>query len=208
MKTLELICANCKRTFNKAAKTLKHSKKRGDNHQFCSIKCVGEFYNETIIHKCHVCEKEFNRTPSSSKSKSGFLFCSRSCAATWNNKNKSKGTRVSKLEIWISKELAIIYPNLEFHFNRKDAIASELDIYIPSLKLAFELNGIFHYEPIFGDFKLQRIIANDNNKFQNCIKNNIELCIIDVSGLAYFKIKNAQKYLNIITNIIDSRLIV
>jgi len=44
----------------------------------------------------------------------------------------------------------MLYPDLVIHFNKKDAINSELDIYIPSLKLAFELNGIFHYEPIFG----------------------------------------------------------
>ena len=81
-------------------------------------------------------------------------FCSRSCSATFNNKNKTYGTRRSKLEVFLEKELIKLYPDLLFHFNRKDTINSELDIYIPSLKLAFELNGIFHYEPIYGDNKL------------------------------------------------------
>ena len=97
------------------------------------------------------------------------------------------------------------YPNLEFHFNRKDAINSELDIYIPTISLAFELNGVFHYEPIYGADKLKQIQNNDNRKFQACLERNIELCIIDVSAMEYFKIDKCQKYLNIITDIIEKK---
>lgn len=95
---------------------------------------------------------------------------------------------------------------LEFHFNRKDAINSELDIFIPSIRLAFELNGIFHYEPIFGVENLSKVKNNDNRKFQACIERNIELCLIDVSKQRYFKIDTSKKYLNIITKIIDLKL--
>lgn len=133
-------------------------------------------------------------------------FCSHSCAATFNNQNKTHGTRRSKLEIYLEKQLIILYPDLEFHFNRKDAINSELDIYIPSLKLAFELNGIFHYEPIYGKEKLASIQNNDGRKFQACIEKEIELCIIDSSALSYFKETNAKKYLDIITNLVNQRL--
>ena len=35
----------------------------------------------------------------------------------------------SKLEKWLEEQLIKMYPNLEIHFNRKDAINSELDIY-------------------------------------------------------------------------------
>lgn len=88
----------------------------------------------------------------------------------------------------------------------KDAINSELDIYIPSLKLAFELNGIFHYEPIYGQDKMNQIQNNDNRKFQACLEHGIELCIIDSSKLTYFKPANAQKYLDIITQVINSKV--
>ena len=99
------------------------------------------------------------------------------------------------------------YPSLEFHFNRKDTIYAELDIYLPTLNLAFELNGIFHYEPIFGDKKLQSTQTNDKRKFQACLEHNIELCIIDVSKEKYFKEHISKKYLDIITNIIESKLL-
>jgi hypothetical protein len=131
-------------------------------------------------------------------------FCCKSCAATYNNKNKQTGTRRSKLEVWLEEKLISIYPNLDIHFNRKDTIGSELDIYIPSMNLAFEMNGIFHYEPIFGQDKLEQIQNNDSNKFQKCQEKNISLCLIDTSGQKRFTEKSSQKYLDIITQIIDS----
>ena len=118
--------------------------------------------------------------------------------------HKTKGTRVSKLETYIQKQLLDIYPSLTFLFNDKTAINSELDIYIPSLKLAFELNGIFHYEPVFGENKLQKIQENDENKFQKCINNNISLCVIDTSSQKYFKEHSSQKFLNIIIEVIEN----
>lgn len=122
----------------------------------------------------------------------------------YRNANKIQGVRRSKLEAWLEQQLLALYPLLEFHFNRKDAINSELDIYIPSLKLAFELNGIFHYEPIFGSEKLGQIQNNDQRKHQACNERGIELCLIDTSSLKYFKPEKAKKYLSIITSIIDN----
>jgi hypothetical protein len=97
-----------------------------------------------------------------------------------------------------------LYPDLVILFNDKSTINSELDIYIPSLRIAFELNGIFHYEPIFGKDKLKQINNNDNNKFQKCIANNISLCIIDISKQKHFTEKSSIIYLEIIKNIIES----
>ena len=91
-------------------------------------------------------------------------------------------------------------------FNSKEDIDSELDIYIPSLKLAFELNGIFHYEPIFGKDKLRQIKNNDLRKFQACIEHTIELCIIDVAKLKYFKEQTAKQYLDIIKCIVNKKI--
>jgi hypothetical protein len=134
------------------------------------------------------------------------FFCSNSCAATYNNTHKTKGNRKSKLEYYLESKLKNLYPDLEIHFNRKDAINSELDIYIPSLRLAFELNGIFHYEAIYGENKLNQIQNNDKRKFQACLEQNIELCIIDASKLKYFKESNAEPYFKIVNNIIKNKL--
>lgn len=81
-----------------------------------------------------------------------------------------------------------------------------MDIFIPVLKLAFELNGIYHYEPIHGPTKLSQIQNNDQRKFQACLERGIELCIIDSSSLSYFKESNALPYLKIIQKIIDQKI--
>jgi hypothetical protein len=140
-------------------------------------------------------------------SKSGKAFCSLSCSVRYSNAHKLHGTTRSKLEAWIGEQLVLTYPLLEFHFNRKDTINSELDVYVPSLKLAFELNGIFHYEPIHGQYKLNGIQNNDQRKFQACLERGIEFCTIDTSGSKFFSPKKDIKYLEIIKRIVDQRLV-
>jgi hypothetical protein len=85
----------------------------------------------------------------------------------------------------------------------EDSHGSELDIYIPSLNLAFELNGILHYEPIYGTTKHQQIQSNDKSKYKACLDAGIDLCIIDTSQLKYFKPSNAQQYLDMVTGVMN-----
>lgn len=113
--------------------------------KFCTFKCSREFLKKRKMVTCANCSTTIEKKLLEiKKSKNNNNFCSRSCAATYNNTHKTKGNRRSKLEAYLEKELTKTYPHLEIHFNRKDTINSELDIYIPSLKLAFELNSIFH----------------------------------------------------------------
>lgn len=72
--------------------------------------------------------------------------------------------------------------------------------------MAFELNGIVHYEPIYSDTQLKTVQKNDLRKFKFCHENNISLCIIDVSKHKYFKETNNEKYLNIIIDIINKHI--
>lgn len=136
-------------------------------------------------------------------SKSGHLFCDNSCAALYNNAHKTVGTRRSKLEVWLEAQLRTLYPNLTLLPNDKTAINSELDFYFPELNLAFELNGIFHYEPIYGPEKLASIQNNDHRKFAACIEKSIALCIIDSSRMVNFKESKAKVFLDIICDILD-----
>lgn len=172
--------------------------------KYCSNTCKSKYMNDKIKCKCKNCGMPILRTRSHfNKIKN--VFCSKSCAATYNNTHKEKGIRRSRLESWLELKLSNMYPSLQILYCDKTAINAELDIYVPSLRLAFELNGIYHYEPIYGSDKLSQIKNNDQRKFQACIERNIELVIMNVSDLKYFKEKNCQKYLDIIVKIISSK---
>jgi hypothetical protein len=207
---LPLKCELCGKIFYSTKKYIKccftNSNYKNKN-RFCSNECKNKNNITSIKKQCTNCNKEIYVTPSMlHKSKTNSFFCSKSCSAHYNNTHKKIGVRRSKLEMYIEEKLTEQYPNLDILYNSKKIINSELDIYIPSLKLAFELNGLFHYEPIFGNKKLELIKENDNNKFQKCQEQKISLCIIDTSSQKYFKEQTSIKFLNIIKNIIDEKL--
>lgn len=203
---LELICEFCSTSFKKPKNEIQRELfSKRNTLRFCSRKCHGLFASKSILITCKQCNTQVMRCQAEYK-KSKNHFCSNVCSGTYNVAHRKTGTRRSKLEKWIESKLLEKYPNLEIHYNRKDTINSELDIYIPSLKLAFELNGIFHYEPIYGPDKLSKIQNNDTRKFQACLERGIELCIIDTSKVRYFKEHIYNNYLSIISNIIEVRV--
>lgn len=177
----------------------------GETGEYCSNNCFHKNRSEIKkrIVKCKNCNKDIIIRLSEVKKNN---FCSHSCNTSYNNKNRTTGYCRSKLEKWLEIKLNELYPNIIIKYNKKDDINAELDIYIPSLKLAFELNGIFHYEPIYGKEKFDKTINNDKRKFQACAENNISLCVIDTSKQKYFKENTSQEFLDIITNIINKSL--
>ena len=200
-------CYHCKSTFFKSKSEIKCHLKGHPSHpiKFCSQKCHHLNLSKKLTFSCTECNKEFIR-PNGESKKSINHFCSLRCSGLYNSKHKTKGTRRSKLEVWLEEQLTQLYPNLKIDYNKTNAIKAELDIYIPSLNLAFELNGPFHYEPIFGMNKLNKTQSKDKHKFKLCIENKIDLCVIDTSTHRYFKEKYTKKYLDIINNIIKERL--
>lgn len=209
MDKLPCECYVCKNTFYPIKKKITQElKNKANRNKFCSEACEIKSKNKSVQILCSNCQKPTIKKQNQLKdSKSTNHFCSLSCSATYNNNHKKHGTKRSKLEIYLEAQLIFLYPDLHIDFNKKNAIESELDIYIPSLKLAFELNGIFHYEPIFGVNKLNKIQTNDISKSKSCIDNKIDLCIIDTSHQKYFKPSTSKKYLDIIINIIKERLL-
>lgn len=95
------------------------------------------------------------------------------------------------------------YPNLTLHCNRRDAVNAELDFYFPDLRLAFELNGICHYEPIYGPEKLLNVRTNDCRKWAACLEKGIELCVLDSSTMIHFKPQKAEAFLSLIQGVVD-----
>lgn len=207
---LPLKCEHCGKDFYVVKKMINYSIKHPEKEfcRFCSRACVQFSHKKTIITHCEHCGKEIEvKNYLYKKSKSKHFFCSKSCAAHYNNTHKNYGFIRSKLEIYLESKLNKLYPQIEILYNDRKAINSELDIFLPKYNLAFELNGIVHYEPIYGKDTLEYIQNRDKNKFQLCQENNISLCIIDTSSLKHFKEQRAEKYLNIITEIINQRII-
>ena len=206
---LKLQCYQCGciflRTKKKVVQVLSERCKARRSNKFCSLICSHAHREVKVSLTCKECGVITQKTPSEVK-KSKNHFCGSSCSATYGNTHKTHGTRRSKLEAWLEVELIKLYPNGDILFNQKSSINSELDIHFVDLNLAFELNGIFHYEPIFGEDKLNKIQNNDHRKFQACLENGIELCIIDSSGQKYFKESSSVKYLNIIKEVVDERI--
>jgi hypothetical protein len=61
----------------------------------------------------------------------------------------------------------------------------ELDIYIPALRLAIELNGPLHYFPIHGEAKLKEIRDRDIRKQFETEAKGCKLIIVDTSLIKY-----------------------
>ena len=202
---INLKCPGCNNIFSRIVRNINHPTKTITKMYCCSSICMSIASGWIVEVECKQCLSKVIKRSGEIKKYSN-NFCSRSCSATYSNTHKTTGTRRSKLEVWLEKKLTEKYGESFFDFNQKTAINSELDIYSPSLKLAFELNGIFHYEPIYSEEKLKQIQNNDGRKFQACIENGIELCIIDTSKQGYFKESTSQKYLDIICNIVDNKI--
>jgi hypothetical protein len=213
---LKFECKNCteifladRRSVKRAIGLLKgNSRTRLD---YCTNKCQRIFETkfsklETNCSNCNI--KIIKNKSAFKKSKTGNLFCSKSCSAKYLNNNKKFGTNRSKIEIWIEENLKDRYC-FDIYFNNRDILKSgyEIDIYIPSLKLGFEINGIFHYEPIFGEDKLKIIKERDIEKMNECKELEINLIIIDIRHSKKFNKLKDSIYLDFIISELEKYIL-
>jgi hypothetical protein len=80
----------------------------------------------------------------------------------------------------------------------------ELDFYFPDIRLAIEINGIVHYEPIYGPKTFERIQNADQQKIIKTSELGIELIIVPTVG--HFNAKHAELVWDSIQPIITSRI--
>lgn len=203
--TILITCDFCKSIVERKVSSYNRSIKKGQKGYFCSRPCVLKY--NSVERVCPQCGKNVHRCKfEAAKSKNS--FCSQSCSATYNNTHKTKGSRRSKLEKYLEEQLTLLFPNLEILFNCKDVINSELDIYIPQLKLAIELNGIHHYQPIYGEEKLKKIQNNDSLKTEVCNKQLITLVTINTSNQKKWNRESSKNFLATIKELLDSYMLV
>lgn len=140
-------------------------------------------------------------------SKTGKVFCNKSCSATYSNTHKTYGHRVSMIQRYVHKKLFQTYPCLQFQFNKINSIGMQLDISVPKINIAFQINGIFHYESIYGEEKLKAVQENDKKKIELCKQKNIQLFVIDISKYKTFKDQYGEQLLEFISNKINSKYV-
>lgn len=86
---IEVICHSCNSRFEVEIRKFNSYRKHGWNF-YCS-NCKNRKRLTTIKEICPVCNKEFIRHTYAKKSKNGFYFCSKSCAASYNNSHYRRG---------------------------------------------------------------------------------------------------------------------
>jgi hypothetical protein len=202
---IKLQCGACSKYFLRTTRDVASTNLKQQLVNYCSKECFYKTIRTKIQVNCLQCNNVVYKTPSALL-KFPKSFCNHSCSAIYHNTHKITGTRRSKLEIFLETKLRETYPNLKLLCNDKSAINSELDFYFPDLHLAIELNGILHFEPIYGNYKLAQIQTNDDKKFFLCIQNQINLAIIDSSSCKYLNKTSKEKYWNIVKELLDSNM--
>lgn len=211
---LPMRCLVCGETFYQLKSLIQQQlKSKPSTNRFCSLKCMGINNRVTkVVCKCDQCGKKIEKLPSR-LSESGKVFCSKSCNTIYYNLHKHTGSSRSKLEVFLEQELPKIFPDLEIQYNDRELCNGlELDLYIPSLHIAFELNGPVHYHPFYGktieerEQKYSDIHRKDIEKQRMCNEKRIDLYIIDVRQYKYATIKHHLNCLHYVVECIKENM--
>jgi len=91
-----LICEHCSKIYYKNKNYVLCALKEGLKHNYCTVQCKG--LSTVVKHSvtCLQCDKIFEKANSEVR-KSPNHFCSKSCAAIYNNKRKVKAVKVVKV---------------------------------------------------------------------------------------------------------------
>jgi hypothetical protein len=184
----KMLCLHCNKIFPLEKHRVQRAAERRTG-KYCSQTCARHARRTSQEVHCANCNNLFRKHGVEIKRTSKH-FCSRSCAAQFNNRHKNLGaSRRSKAEDYLSNLRRQDFPALEIIQNNRALLSSglEVDIVIPRLKLAIELNGPVHYFPLFGEKKLAKIQAADISKQAEIQIIGYNLLVIDISAYGYFK---------------------
>jgi len=211
---IELKCDQCSTIYKITPQ--KYKKKSKNIHSFCSRRCSDAFRLEGKRTKqkkvavkrkkrekyfiCPFCQREFLSCDKIRK------FCSGSCRSRALDlrqfAHSNKGSSRSKIEIFIENKLKLDFPRLEIIFNDRSLIGGELDIYIPALKVAFELNGVVHYKPIYGKNTFEKVKSRDGQKLIKCRGEGVELFVVNL-GVKKLSVGDSERIYSQIVKIIE-----
>lgn len=188
-----LECENCGIVFRKPKCDVLTSLKGNPQFalRFCSLKChhskrVKDAHVEVACEQCdRVVVKQISWLKNNRHN-----FCSRSCSAKFQNAHKTLGRlRKSKAETYLAGVIRADFKGLLVDENVRGVLPSglELDLYVPALRLAIELNGPLHYFPIFGEAKLKSIQDKDIKKEVEAQSVGCNLITVDISRIKYWR---------------------
>jgi hypothetical protein len=185
----DFFCKQCNKPYKKILNNLYCSKE-------CKIQSTKKY--DTTCKGCNIIFKSERKDAK---------FCTNSCKSKSLNlstyAHSGSGRARSNIEIFVENNLKSDFPYINFEFNNKTLIDVELDIYIPDLRMAIELNGIVHYEPIYGEEKFIKIQNRDKQKMILCYEKGIELIVINLGLKGLTKSQQNEIY-NQIKQIINS----
>lgn len=191
-------CFACDKIFIYSCK--QHGKFKIPNYFCCSKECHdSEIKKRKQARKekniknvvCVFCEKKFDmlNCEYDKKLRKGQknVFCSRSCSSKYCHKMKLfKKSNRSKQEDILCEMIKFYYPDLELILNDRNVLKDnlEIDILIPSKKLAIELNGPTHYFPIYGEKQFGYVQDRDIRKQIQIQQLGLNLIVINTSKLS------------------------
>lgn len=100
------------------------------------------------------------------------------CPCCWKSSGEEERVRFM-LETHFNEKFETVHP--EWLVNPETNRCMELDMYCENLKIAVEYNGIHHYEPIYGDEKLEGVQFKDALKQKICQEKGIRF--IQIQGM-------------------------
>ena len=130
------------------------------------IICVGEYECATrhVQHKCLICGKEWDATPSNILFGTGCPYC-----------NKSHGERI--IQSWLD-EYNIHYTTQKKYDDCVDVNPLPFDFYLPDYDILIEYDGIQHFQPVDffgGQQAFEKLVYHDHIKTDYCLNNHIDL---------------------------------